>query len=200
MRDDISESPEFLLALLNAKLLNFAFAAISPKLQGRFFRYKKQYLEPLPIRRIAFATPPEEREELVEEALMRYEAYLEHGEDVSVWAFVTTRLLAEEPEQADVVHDFLAYLAKQMIEMNQQKQSEIKGFLSWVEREIRAKVDDLSNTRPKSETTSATIRRTNLNCPLRSCWRFSRRTGDGLGWIPPRARFRSGSRKSMRRA
>lgn len=48
-------------------------------------------------------------------------------------------------DQTDVVHDLLAYLAEQMIAMNKEKQAEIKGFLSWLERAIGAKIDDLSN-------------------------------------------------------
>jgi len=48
-------------------------------------------------------------------------------------------------EQSDVVHDLLAHLAQQMIEMNKQKQTEVKGFLSWLEREIGASLDDLTN-------------------------------------------------------
>lgn len=48
-------------------------------------------------------------------------------------------------EQSDVVHDFLAFLAEQMIEMNKQKQSEIRGFTNWLEREISAKLYVLSN-------------------------------------------------------
>jgi len=47
-------------------------------------------------------------------------------------------------EQSDVVHDLLAYLAEQMIQMNKEKQAEVKGFLAWLEREIGASVDDLS--------------------------------------------------------
>lgn len=47
-------------------------------------------------------------------------------------------------EQSDVVHDFLAFLAEQMIELNNEKQKEIKGFLAWLEREIGAEVDDLT--------------------------------------------------------
>lgn len=50
-----------------------------------------------------------------------------------------------EKEKSDVVHDLLAFLAEQMIEMNKQKQVEIKGFLGWLEREIRVKVEDLKN-------------------------------------------------------
>ena len=48
-------------------------------------------------------------------------------------------------EQSDLVHDLLAYLAERMTEMNKQKQTEIKSFLDWLEQEVGAKIDDLSN-------------------------------------------------------
>lgn len=50
-----------------------------------------------------------------------------------------------EAGRNDTVHDFLAHLAEQMIEMNRQKNEEIKGFLKWLEREIGADIDDLTN-------------------------------------------------------
>jgi hypothetical protein len=43
-----------------------------------------------------------------------------------------------------VVHDLLAFLAERMLEMNKQKQQEIKGFLGWLEGYVGAKVDDLT--------------------------------------------------------
>jgi hypothetical protein len=49
-----------------------------------------------------------------------------------------------EQEKSDVVHDLLAFLAEQMLEMNKQKQQEIKGFLGWLEGYAGAKVEDLS--------------------------------------------------------
>jgi hypothetical protein len=49
------------------------------------------------------------------------------------------------PERSDVIHDILAFLAEQMIEMNKQKQAEVKGFLTWLERTIGASVDGLKN-------------------------------------------------------
>jgi UDP-glucose 6-dehydrogenase len=49
-----------------------------------------------------------------------------------------------EQEKSDVVHDLLAFLAERMLEMNKQKQQEIKGFLSWLEREVGAKVEGLT--------------------------------------------------------
>jgi hypothetical protein len=45
----------------------------------------------------------------------------------------------------DTIHDLLAYLAEQMIEMNKAKNEEIKGFLKWLEREIGVAVDELQN-------------------------------------------------------
>jgi hypothetical protein len=45
----------------------------------------------------------------------------------------------------DTVHDFLAYLAEQMIEMNKAKNEESKGLLKWLEREMGAEIDALTN-------------------------------------------------------
>jgi len=50
--------------------------------------------------------------------------------------------LSAEPEQADVVHDLLAHLAERMIEMHQQKQAEVKGFLGWLADYTGRPVDD----------------------------------------------------------
>jgi len=127
-REATSVSLKFVTSILNSRLVAFynneLFAGV---------KITRTELLRIPIRRIEFITLPEKREELVEEALLRYEAYLEHGEDVSVRAFVWARLLTEdEPEQADVVHDILARLAERMIEMHKQKQAEVKGFLGWL--------------------------------------------------------------------
>lgn len=48
-------------------------------------------------------------------------------------------------ERSDVVHDFLAFLAEQMIELNKQKQTEIKKFLSWLEAELQVQPDSDGN-------------------------------------------------------
>jgi hypothetical protein len=48
-------------------------------------------------------------------------------------------------EQSDVVHDFLAFLAAQMIELNKQKQAEVKKFLSWLEAELQIQPDAKGN-------------------------------------------------------
>jgi len=44
----------------------------------------------------------------------------------------------------DTIHDFLAFLAGQMIELNKTKNQEVKGFLKWLEREMGCDIDDLT--------------------------------------------------------
>jgi hypothetical protein len=52
--------------------------------------------------------------------------------------------LDNTPEQADIVHDLLAYLAEQMIALNKEKQAEVRGFLAWLGRETGASMDELT--------------------------------------------------------
>ncbi len=47
-------------------------------------------------------------------------------------------------EKSDVVHVLLAFLAERMLEMNKQKQTEIKGFLGWLESYVGARVENLT--------------------------------------------------------
>ena len=49
-------------------------------------------------------------------------------------------------EQSDVVHDLLAFLAEEMIRLNQEKQKEMKAFLSWLEAELQVRPDKKGNT------------------------------------------------------
>ncbi|MDY0341240.1 MAG: hypothetical protein RBS17_08505 [Coriobacteriia bacterium] len=49
-------------------------------------------------------------------------------------------------EQSDVVHDLLAFLAEEMIRLNEEKQEEMKNFLSWLEAELQVQPDRKGNT------------------------------------------------------
>jgi hypothetical protein len=44
-------------------------------------------------------------------------------------------------EQADVVHDLLAFLAERMIALNKQRQQKMKTFLQWLEAELEIAPD-----------------------------------------------------------
>lgn len=113
----------------------------------------EEYSSRIPIPRIIFETPPTERACLVKEGDAQTSKVLESPE-VCGWDYPTflrspmgswlEERLAASPEQSDVVHDLLSELARKMIAINEQKQAEMKGFLAWFERQLGAKIDDLS--------------------------------------------------------
>ncbi|MFM6277241.1 MAG: hypothetical protein ACKOPK_03695, partial [Dolichospermum sp.] len=92
-------------------------------------------LKNLPIPQISFTTSPEKRQEYLQNLINLYQEYqINHNSNILLTQIETH--LNQQPSQADVIHDFLAYLAEQMIELNQQKQTETKGFIKWLERFI----------------------------------------------------------------
>lgn len=48
-------------------------------------------------------------------------------------------------EKSDVVHDFLTYLVKEIIEKKKAKHAETKGFLRWLEAYIGVSIEELKN-------------------------------------------------------
>jgi hypothetical protein len=80
---------------------------------------------------------------LVAEAQGLAAAAVTTGDFTAVLAFVAAQLAAQ-PERSDVIHDLLADLAEQMIAMNKQKGDKMRGFLTWLERETGARIEDLT--------------------------------------------------------
>ncbi len=144
-------NPEYslhtLVAILNSKPINYWYAErfTAPTISG----YE---LNQIPIRRINFTTPEPKRKALVEEGKQLYHKYLASDEMTHILDFVQKRLprdkkgnFVTKKEQSDVVHDLLAYLAEQMIEMNKSKNTEVTGFLKWLETEIETDIETLTN-------------------------------------------------------
>ena len=59
LKDDVSETPKYILGLLNSKVLDFYLKQVSTTLRGGFFRYFTQFIEQLPIHTIDFSNPEE---------------------------------------------------------------------------------------------------------------------------------------------
>ena len=82
----------------------------------------------------------------MDEAKALYTQYLDtHAEPPSPLLDFAGERLGAEPEDSDVVHDLLAYLAERMIDMNKEKNAEIKSFLDFLEGETGVAVDDMAN-------------------------------------------------------
>ena len=137
----------FLLGLLNSSSLRMFIHSVCTDLQGNSFNFSAVFVERTPIRRISFTTPAPERTRLGTELQQLYA----DGKHAEILAQVDAYLPKDEAgnfiaeqERSDVVHDLLAFLAERMLEMNKQKQQEIKGFLGWLESYLGVKVEDLT--------------------------------------------------------
>ncbi|HEY6540523.1 MAG TPA: TaqI-like C-terminal specificity domain-containing protein, partial [Ktedonobacteraceae bacterium] len=120
----ISADQKYLLPLLNSSLNEFFFQTISAQIRGGYLRFIYQYVTQIPIRRIAYTTPGEERAALVTRGMTYYES----GRREELLALVEA-CLAGEPEQSDVVHDLLVYLAEQMVNLHRQRAQSLENFL-----------------------------------------------------------------------
>ena len=144
----IPTSDLYLLALLNSRItfyyLKHICAVLGEADQRGRLRFFSQYMEELPIRRINFTTPADERNRQLEKAKTLYQLCLNRGSIDCVLGFVKHHLTAD-PERTDVVHDLLAFLAEQMVEMNKAKGEEVRGFLRYLEREIEVEIGMLNN-------------------------------------------------------
>jgi hypothetical protein len=97
---------------------------------------KTAYLNPFPVPRIAFTTPPDERERLCAKGQALYARFCQKDDYACVLGFVEHHLPClpdgtpdAANEHGDVVHDLLAYLAEQMIDLNKRRQAAVEDFM-----------------------------------------------------------------------
>ncbi len=128
----------FLSTLLSSKLINFWCSNYLVD------DMNQSYLEKIPVRQFEFTTPTDPRQQSLQNAIALYTQYQRDRRLEAVLNQVNFHL-NQQPEEADVIHDLLAYLAEQMIEFNKQKQAESKSFLQWLERFIGCQIDTLTN-------------------------------------------------------
>jgi len=128
---DTRVSPYFTIALLNSRLLTWYFRTIQPRVGRLFAELKIVHINQLPIRHIEFTTSLNERAQLLEKGKALYDQCLAKNDETYITIFVD-HCLGQKPEQADVVHDLLAFLAEQMIALNKAKLELAKQFFVWL--------------------------------------------------------------------
>jgi hypothetical protein len=127
-------NPLYILAIMNSQVNGFYFS----KFIGYDLNVYPENIEFLSIPEIVFKTKHNDRELKVKKAVEYYD-----NDENDVLVKLTEQEMKNE--RNDTIHDILAYLAEKMIEMNKKKSEEISGFLKWLEREIKANIDELSN-------------------------------------------------------
>jgi len=143
-REQVQFSLLALISVLNSSIMTFFLKQTGTPLRGGYFRMKTAYLNPFPIPPIQFETEREVRQRHTDRLISQYAQFQTSENPDDILASVD-RHLQKDPEEADVIHDFLAYLAEQMIQLNKAKQAEIDSFLKWLSREIGCAIDDLTN-------------------------------------------------------
>jgi type I restriction-modification system DNA methylase subunit len=135
-----------LLCVYNSRLFTWFLLNSSDKsyASGDFSRLNVHDFLKIPVPWKAPTTREKGRILSLEKGKALYERCLVKTDFLCVTGFVD-HCLKQKPEQADVVHDLLVFLAERTMEMNKEKQAETKGFLEWLEATIGAKVDSLRN-------------------------------------------------------
>jgi len=125
LRPNQEMSIKFVLAVLASNFLNSFFAK-------RFVTISltSTFLSETPIRRISFTTPAAERAQITQQAIVRYDA----SDNAALLAQTQAAI---DADKTDVIHDLLAHLAQRMIDLNKQKQAEVKRFLGWLEGRLK---------------------------------------------------------------
>jgi len=125
----------FFLSVLNARLMEWRFGLTSTNNM-----VSTNEIASLPNRRIKFILLTEQRAYYLEKAKNLYHSCLEKNDQTCVLGFVNHHL-SKEPEESDVVHDLLAFLAEEMIRLNKEKRAAQKEFLDWLVATLRISPD-----------------------------------------------------------
>lgn len=110
----------FIMALLNSRFAQkYNRLYLAPRFGRLFTETKIVHLKLLPIPLVSFTTPKEERKQAVE---MLKEEFASHKDNS------LKEIDKLFPGKTEIVHDFLVFLAEQMIEMNKQQQELAQRF------------------------------------------------------------------------
>jgi len=131
LHGDSLYSHHYLLTILNSSAMTYWYQKFYGRRKKAEFDYYSGLIENIPIRRINFTTPADERERRVKLTIAAYN----QRDDAALMQSIHNALVIDH--QTDVVHDVLAYLAQQMIDLNKQKQAEVKRFLGWLEGKLK---------------------------------------------------------------
>lgn len=129
-KDDSRYSLKYCLAVVNSYFCSWYVYHFIYNCAIRTMHFMPGYIDRTPIPQIDFITPTDERELLVQDIISIYNL----GDSVEVAHQAQMTLNAGK---SDVVHDVLAHLAQRMIDLNKEKQTEVKRFLGWLESKLK---------------------------------------------------------------
>lgn len=130
-------NPYFLLAIIASYLQSRLFIWSSEiAKRDDFPQLDIQTIRNIPIRRINFSSSQTERELALKNFQLIYNRFLRDTDLRPVLVFIDN-CLQSQPEASDIVHDLLAFLAKEMLDLNKEKQSIQHEFLEYLTSILR---------------------------------------------------------------
>lgn len=139
-----------LCALLNSRLMRFLISLLFTQQKGQFPQLNQSMVEELPVPNYQRTTEKIELDGLLEEARKIYTTLLKNEQSFpqTYEEFVPSALgqwlrQRRDSKQTDVIHDFLGFLAEQLIQLNERKQAEVQEFHQWLGDLLGAKMEDL---------------------------------------------------------
>ena len=136
----------YILSIINSKLASFIFRS-SYEMLGMskgYINVSAPIISYFPIRCISFNTSENDLIKNVNKIKYSYQNYLSDNKSQEIIFFIIQSLQVDN-EKSDLIHDFLAFLAEQMIEYNKEKHKESIGFLNWLEDYLGFKIDEMKN-------------------------------------------------------
>lgn len=169
----------YLLAIVASRLLTFYYGLrfATGSLQGSFSHVYPQHVRQLPIHRIHFVTPRDERAKILSQCQVNYQEFCRDIDQSRVTDIIDSYL---NDTVSDIVHDFLAYLAEQMIAMHKEKQALTADF--WTDLEGASAPADFRKLRDKGKQEAGLAADAALAPFVRAESKSARTLDESLAW------------------
>ena len=119
LQDDIATSPEYVLAVLNSKLVEFRYQ-MRVKDKGTVYEYFENGLEKIPVPLFESVSGRQAKSHSVNKFESNYETWINSKRRGDSSIDVIPKEVYNRPNQTEKTHDILSYLANQIIECNNQ--------------------------------------------------------------------------------
>ncbi|MGC9523657.1 MAG: Eco57I restriction-modification methylase domain-containing protein, partial [Anaerolineae bacterium] len=168
----------YLLALMNSRLIDFVYQFIAGESGRVYAQVRISNLAKLPIRPVNPITDEQDGARLARELVK----HCQQGHHTAVVSQVEHLLNGDTDgkDRSDVVHDLLAYLAEQMIDMHKQKQARVDAF--WHDLEAATDPATFDTLRNKGKWEQSLAKDPACAPYVDPDSRSTRNLDDSLGW------------------
>lgn len=143
LAEDSDVSLEYIAALFNSRLLTWIYRLMTQETGKVHPQVHIKHTRLLPIRKIDFITENSLKGKLIKDGIDLFNCINSTNEESHFLEFIES-CLNHKPEQSDIIHDLLSFLAKQMFLMKTNMRTDMKSFLSWIESRLGTRINNLT--------------------------------------------------------